>query len=128
MCIQLICYFQAIKLNSCSFSGYVTAQDMRCIELLYDEYGLDFIDAVRENVSSALPVILNRLKQKEEEILEKLSDFSEVWTEAQATNHLRSLDHRSFYFKQQDPKALSSKGNFDFTRCIMDPFSFLLPF
>ncbi|CAL9773940.1 unnamed protein product [Musa acuminata subsp. burmannicoides] len=90
--------------------NYFTSQDLRCIELLYDEYGLDFIDAVRENVSSALPVILNRLKQKEEEILEKLSDFSEVWTEAQATNHLRSLDHRSFYFKQQDPKTLSSKA------------------
>ncbi|RRT65902.1 hypothetical protein B296_00040658 [Ensete ventricosum] len=90
--------------------NYFTSQELRCIELLYDEHGLDFIDALRENVSSALPVILNRLKQKEEEILEKLSDFSEVWTEAQATNHLRSLDHRSFYFKQQDSKTLSSKA------------------
>ncbi|CAL9126654.1 unnamed protein product [Musa textilis] len=96
--------------NDIQIENHFTSQDLRCIELLYDEYGLDFIDALRANVSSALPVILNRLKQKEEEILEKLSDFNEVWTEAQATNHLRSLDHRSFYFKQQDPKALSSKA------------------
>ncbi|KAI3952206.1 hypothetical protein MKW98_005901 [Papaver atlanticum] len=87
-----------------------TALNLRCIERLYGDHGLDVIEVLRKNTSVALPVILTRLKQKQEEWSRCRSDFNKVWAEIYAKNHHKSLDHRSFYFKQQDAKSLSTKG------------------
>ncbi|URD83876.1 Paired amphipathic helix protein [Musa troglodytarum] len=81
-----------------------------CIERLYGDHGLDVMDVLRRNASLALPVILTRLKQKQEEWLRCRSDFNKVWAEIYAKNYHKSLDHRSFYFKQQDSKSLSTKA------------------
>ncbi|KAL0644320.1 hypothetical protein Bca4012_042610 [Brassica carinata] len=85
-------------------------EDDRCIERLYGDYGLDVMDFLKKNSHIALPVILTRLKQKQEEWARCRSDFRKVWAEVYAKNHHKSLDHRSFYFKQQDSKNLSTKG------------------
>lgn len=83
--------------------------NLRCIERLYGDNGLDVMDLMKKNLHSALPVILTRLKQKQEEWARCHSDFQKVWAEVYAKNHHKSLDHRSFYFKQQDAKNLSTK-------------------
>lgn len=70
------------------------------------------MDFIKKNSHIALPVILTRLKQKQEEWARCRSDFRKVWAEVYAKNHHKSLDHRSFYFKQQDSKNLSTKGMF----------------
>ncbi|KAL0431680.1 UNVERIFIED_CONTAM: Paired amphipathic helix protein Sin3-like 2 [Sesamum radiatum] len=46
---------------------HFTALNLRCIERLYGDHGLDVMDILRKNPSVALPVILTRLKQKQEE-------------------------------------------------------------
>ncbi|XP_052196269.1 paired amphipathic helix protein Sin3-like 2 isoform X2 [Diospyros lotus] len=89
---------------------HLTALNVRCIERLYGDHGLDVMDILRKNPSVALPVILIRLKQKQEEWSKCRSDFNKVWAEIYAKNHYKSLDHRSFYFKQQDSKNLSTKS------------------
>ncbi|KAL3526467.1 hypothetical protein ACH5RR_011123 [Cinchona calisaya] len=89
---------------------HFTALNLRCIERLYGDHGLDVMDILRKNSSIALPVILTRLKQKQEEWTKCRSDFNKVWAEIYAKNHYKSLDHRSFYFKQQDSKNLSTKS------------------
>uniref|UniRef100_A0A1J3I1R9 Paired amphipathic helix protein Sin3-like 6 n=3 Tax=Noccaea caerulescens TaxID=107243 RepID=A0A1J3I1R9_NOCCA len=88
---------------------YLSAMNLRCIERLYGDNGLDVMDLLKKNMHSALPVILTRLKQKQEEWARCHSDFQKVWAEVYAKNHHKSLDHRSFYFKQQDSKNLSTK-------------------
>ncbi|CAK9146264.1 unnamed protein product [Ilex paraguariensis] len=88
---------------------HLTALNMRCIERLYGDHGLDVIDVLKKNAPLALPIILTRLKQKQEEWTSCRFDFSKVWAEIFAKNHHKSLDHRSFYFKQQDKKNLSTK-------------------
>ncbi|KAJ0042728.1 hypothetical protein Pint_19369 [Pistacia integerrima] len=88
---------------------YFTALNLRCIERLYGDHGLDMMDILRKNPVLALPVILTRLKQKQDESTRCRSDFNKVWAEIYAENHYKSLDHRSFYFKQQDSKNLSTK-------------------
>ncbi|CAH2038379.1 unnamed protein product [Thlaspi arvense] len=88
---------------------HLSAMNLRCIERLYGDNGLDVIDLMKKNMNSALPVILTRLKQKQEEWARCHSDFQKVWAEVYAKNHHKSLDHRSFYFKQQDSKNLSTK-------------------
>ena len=88
------------------------ALNLRCIERLYGDHGLDVMDILRKNPGLALPVILTRLKQKQEEWSKCRADFNKVWAEIYAKNYHKSLDHRSFYFKQQDTKNLSTKGIF----------------
>ncbi|KAL6969502.1 hypothetical protein U1Q18_029214 [Sarracenia purpurea var. burkii] len=68
------------------------------------------MDVLRKNATLALPVILTRLKQKQEEWARCRYDFNKVWSEIYAKNYHKSLDHRSFYFKQQDTKSLSTKA------------------
>lgn len=82
------------------------------------------MDVLRKNASLALPVILTRLKQKQEEWARCRSDFNKVWADIYAKNYHKSLDHRSFYFKQQDSKSLSTKGNY--CRCDSALFLFFL--
>jgi len=38
------------------------------------------------------------------------SGFNKIWALIYAKNYHKSLDHCSFYFKQQDTKNLSAKG------------------
>jgi paired amphipathic helix protein Sin3a len=100
-----------LKTNSpIRVEDHLTALNLRCIERLYGDHGLDVMDVLKKNVSLALPVILTRLKQKQEEWARCRSDFDKVWAEIYAKNYYKSLDHRSFYFKQQDSKKLSMKG------------------
>ncbi|KAL8228939.1 hypothetical protein R6Q57_013839 [Mikania cordata] len=87
-----------------------TAIHLRCIGRLYGDHGNDVMDVLRKNASLALPVILTRLKQKQEEWLRCRSENKKVWAEIYAKNYHKSLDHRSFYFKQQDSKSLSAKA------------------
>uniref|UniRef100_A0A5B6ZFS1 Putative paired amphipathic helix protein Sin3-like 4 isoform X2 n=1 Tax=Davidia involucrata TaxID=16924 RepID=A0A5B6ZFS1_DAVIN len=89
---------------------HFTALNLRCIERLYGDHGLDVMDVLRKNAPLALPVILTRLKQKQEEWARCRSDFNKVWADIYAKNYHKSLDHRSFYFKQQDTKSLSTKA------------------
>ncbi|KAF5206479.1 Paired amphipathic helix protein sin3-like [Thalictrum thalictroides] len=89
---------------------HFTALNLRCIERLYGDHGLDVMDVLRKNAIPALPIILSRLKQKQEEWSRCRSDFNKVWAEIYAKNYHKSLDHRSFYFKQQDTKNLSTKA------------------
>ncbi|KAF9604331.1 hypothetical protein IFM89_005912 [Coptis chinensis] len=89
---------------------YFSALNMRCIERIYGDHGMDVMDVLRKNPALALPVILTRLKQKQEEWSRCHTDFNKVWAEIYAKNYHKSLDHRSFYFKQQDAKSLSTKA------------------
>ncbi|XP_042006838.1 paired amphipathic helix protein Sin3-like 3 isoform X1 [Salvia splendens] len=99
------------KIGSSSHIGdHLTAVNLRCIERLYGDHGLDVRDVLRKNAPLALPVILTRLKQKQEEWERCRSDFNKIWAEIYAKNYHKSLDHRSFYFKQQDTKNLSAKA------------------
>ncbi|KAJ9549153.1 hypothetical protein OSB04_021696 [Centaurea solstitialis] len=100
----------SIKTDSVVRIEDFTAINLRCIGRLYGDHGLDVMDVLRKNASLALPVILIRLKQKQEEWLRCRSDTKKVWAEIYAKNYHKSLDHRSFYFKQQDSKSLSAKG------------------
>ncbi|KAG6496064.1 hypothetical protein ZIOFF_043912 [Zingiber officinale] len=85
-------------------------QDFRCIGQLYGDNGLEVVGFLCANASTVLPVISARLKQKQEEASRKHAEFNKVWSEACAKCYPRSLDHRSFQFKQQDRRNLASSG------------------
>ncbi|KAL9273263.1 Paired amphipathic helix protein Sin3-like 3-like protein, partial [Drosera capensis] len=60
---------------------HLTALHLRCIERLYGDHGLDVMEVLRKNAALALPVILTRLKQKQEEWTRCRADFNKVWGE-----------------------------------------------
>ncbi|OIW10525.1 hypothetical protein TanjilG_15897 [Lupinus angustifolius] len=95
--------------SSIRIEEHLTALNLRCIERLYGDHGLDVMDVLRKNAPLALPVILTQLKQKQDEWARCRADFIKVWAAIYAMNYHKSLDHRNFYFKQQDTKSLSTK-------------------
>ncbi|GJW59243.1 paired amphipathic helix protein Sin3-like protein 2 isoform X1 [Tanacetum coccineum] len=88
---------------------HFSALNLRCIERLYRDHGLEVMETLRKSPSTAVRVILIRMKQKQEERIKCQEDFNKVCANIYAKNHYKSLDHRSFYFKQQVSKDLSTK-------------------
>ncbi|KAL5541228.1 hypothetical protein UlMin_042701 [Ulmus minor] len=84
--------------------------NMRCIERLYGKHGLVMMDAFRENVHVALPVILARLKQKQDELARCRVEFDKVWVRGFAKNYRKSLDCSGFGIKLQDTRSSSTKA------------------
>ncbi|KAF3563552.1 hypothetical protein DY000_02018967 [Brassica cretica] len=69
-----------------------------------------FTETIRKDPAAALPVILTRLKQKQDEWTKCREDLNLVWADVYEKYHYKSLDHRSFSFKKQDSKYLSGKA------------------
>jgi paired amphipathic helix protein Sin3a len=84
---------------------------IRSIIRLYGEQGYDVIELLKRSPATAIPVILMRLKQKDEEWRRVRVEMKNQWRKVNEANYQRSLDHRSFYFKQEDKKRRAPKGD-----------------
>jgi paired amphipathic helix protein Sin3a len=82
---------------------------IRSIERIYGNKGPDVVDKLFNNPVVAVPVILKRLKQKDNEWRNARREWNKIWREVNEKNYHKSLDHRSFNFKQAEKKNLSSK-------------------
>ncbi|KAL6618681.1 hypothetical protein ACP70R_033820 [Stipagrostis hirtigluma subsp. patula] len=91
---------------------HLTPLHRRCIEKLYDDYGLEVLDALSEttNTSAALAVLHQRLSQKIEDLSETQISLNKTCSNIIADNYSRSLDHCSSSFKQSDKKRMSPKA------------------
>lgn len=58
----------------------------------------------------AVPLVLKRLKAKEEEWRESQRQFNKIWRDQNEKYYLKSLDHQGITFKQNDLKAMRSKS------------------
>ncbi|KAJ3025811.1 UNVERIFIED_CONTAM: Transcriptional regulatory protein sin3 [Siphonaria sp. JEL0065] len=83
----------------------------RVIKKIYDtDKGLEVIDALHNNPSVAVPVVLKRLKQKDEEWKRCQRDWNKVWREVDVKNYHKALDHQGIHFKGTDRKQLTMKA------------------
>ncbi|CAL5096530.1 unnamed protein product [Urochloa decumbens] len=91
---------------------HLTPLHRRCIEQLYDEHGLDMLDALCENTdtSTALVILHSRLNQKIDDLSEAWFSLNKTCSNIIANNYHRSLDHRSSSFKQLDKRRMSPKA------------------
>lgn len=71
------------------------------------------------NPKGCIPCILQRLKAKEKEWIEEKVALNERCREIQKQNYYLSLDHRSFYFRQQDKKDITTKVLVDTIKVII---------
>ena len=82
----------------------------RILKKIYGrEQGLEVIAALHEQPAMAIPVVLARLKQKDEEWKKAQREWNKVWREVDAKNFYKSLDHQGVVFKAADKKALAVK-------------------
>ncbi|KAF5380136.1 hypothetical protein D9615_006181 [Tricholomella constricta] len=83
----------------------------RVVKKIYGrEAGLDVIQAMQDTPTVAIPVVLQRLKNKEEEWKRAQREWNKVWREVDARNYTKSLDHQGIHFKGADKKAISVKA------------------
>jgi len=82
----------------------------KIIKKIYDkERGEEVLLALQNSPALAVPVVLKRLKQKDEEWKKSKKEWSKVWREIHNKNFYKSLDHRFLLIKQADKKNITVK-------------------
>lgn len=110
---------QTFKLDD-NLGGLSPTIHQRAIKRIYGDKAADIIDGLKKNPVVAVPVVLKRLKNKEEEWREAQKGFNKLWREQNEKFYLKSLDHQSINFKQNDLKALRSKSLFNEIETLYD--------
>lgn len=94
-----------------NLNGSAKAINHRVIKKIWGrEGGADVIQAMQEMPSQAIPVVLQRLKAKEDEWKRAQREWNKVWREVEARNYVKSLDQQAIMFKVTDKKALTVKS------------------
>lgn len=97
------------KLDDC-LGGTSQVIHQRAIKRIYGDKSPDIIDGLKKNPVVAVPLVLRRLKAKEEEWREAQKNFNKIWRDQNEKYYLKSLDHQGINFKQNDVKYLRSKS------------------
>lgn len=70
---------------------HLTANDWRCCERLYGECGLECKDLIRKDPNSALPLVINILKQKQDQLLSTREGLDKCWKEVYSDSNNNSF-------------------------------------
>ncbi|XP_077939287.1 SIN3 transcription regulator family member Aa isoform X1 [Gasterosteus aculeatus] len=82
----------------------------KAIQRIYGDKAPDIVDGLKKNPAVSVPIVLKRLKTKDEEWREAQRGFNKIWREQNEKYYLKSLDHQGINFKQNDTKVLRSKS------------------
>lgn len=69
----------------------------------------EVVDSLRELPAVSVPIVLRRLKQKDEEWRRSHREWNKVWRHTEQKVFYKSLDHRGLTFKQTDKKYLTTR-------------------
>ncbi|XP_053663250.1 paired amphipathic helix protein Sin3a [Anopheles marshallii] len=112
------------RLDDC-LGGTSSTIHQRALRRIYGDKAADIIQGLKKNPSVAVPVVLRRMKAKEEEWREAQKSFNKQWREQNEKYYLKSLDHQGINFKQTDIKALRSKSLFNEIETLFDEVSYM---
>ncbi|ORE20323.1 hypothetical protein BCV71DRAFT_176005 [Rhizopus microsporus] len=83
----------------------------RIIKKIYDrETAMEILDLIYSRPAAVVPVLLKRLKQKDEEWKRIQREWNKQWREQDSKNFYKSLDYQGNTFKSNDRKSLSVKA------------------
>ena len=82
---------------------------LNSITRIYGDLGQEMLDLMFKNPAKTVPIVLKRLRQKDSEFRASHKNLNKRWKEIVATNYHKSLDHKSFYFKQNEKKNTSNR-------------------
>lgn len=80
------------------------------VSRLYGDHGPEVVDLLRKNPAVAIPVVLKRLRQKEEEWCAAREEAKSGWKETVLKNFHKSLDHRTHHFRREDKRQTSNRA------------------
>lgn len=81
----------------------------KVVERIYGDKAGDIIEGLKKNPVLSVPIVIRRLKQKQEEWREMQKCFQKTWRETNEKFYLKSLDHQCGNFKATDLKNIRSK-------------------
>ncbi|KAH0838112.1 Sin3 family co-repressor-domain-containing protein [Lanmaoa asiatica] len=92
------------------FGGSSRSIYYRTLKKVYGrDASTEVIQALQDCPSVAVPVVLARLKAKDEEWRRIQREWNKTWREVDAKNFYKSLDHQGNQFKQNDKKQITAK-------------------
>ena len=97
------------RLDNC-IGGSSDSLTVKAIKRIYGDKAKEFIDGIKRNPAVAVPLVLKRLKAKDEEWREAKKNFEKLWREQIEKNYLKSLDYCAVPFKQSDQKQLKTRS------------------
>ena len=100
--------------------GALRAFHFRAVNRIYGDAGQQMVSLLRQNPAVAIPTVLPRLIQKDTEWREVKAYMMKMWQNIFKENYNKSLDHRSFYFKQNEKKSLTPKLLFNELKEVAD--------
>ncbi len=84
---------------------------VRTLKKVYGkDAGTEIYQALQDAPAVAVPVVVTRLKQKNEEWRRAQREWSHTWRQVDARNFYKSLDHTGINFKQNDKKTITTKA------------------
>ncbi|KAI0053407.1 hypothetical protein FA95DRAFT_1592176 [Auriscalpium vulgare] len=84
---------------------------MRTLKKVYGkDAGMEIYQALQDAPSVAVPVVLTRLKQKNEEWRRAQREWALTWRQIDGKNFYKSLDHMGINFKANDKKNITTKA------------------
>ncbi|XP_076323407.1 paired amphipathic helix protein Sin3a-like [Tachypleus tridentatus] len=93
-----------------TLGGSSSVIHQRAIKKVYGDKAADIIEGLKKNPVVAVPLVVKRLKTKEEEWRLAQKSFNKMWRDQNEKYYLKSLDHQGLTFKQNDVKCLRSKN------------------
>jgi len=79
------------------------------IKRLYGEKAQDVLDAIKKHPVIAVPVLLERLRQKEAEWVRAQKEWKKIWADVYHKNIYKALDYQGINFKLNDKKNTTQK-------------------
>ena len=79
------------------------------IKRIYGDDGNEMLDLCFKNPAVALPIVVNRLRQKDEEFRAARVVLNRKWKDLGEHNYFKSVDHRSITWRTTDKRATSTR-------------------
>ncbi|KAL3926928.1 MAG: hypothetical protein SGBAC_013281 [Bacillariaceae sp.] len=79
------------------------------ISRIYGDSGQEMLDLIEKNPTVTIPVVVQRLRQKDKEWRRVRDRMNRQWKDLAEENYFRSLDHRSLTWRQIDKRAISTR-------------------
>ncbi|OTA05689.1 histone deacetylase complex subunit [Trichoderma parareesei] len=96
-----------------ALAGQSTSIFKRICKKIYGERGIDVVNDMYTHPFDVVPVLLARMKQKDEEWRFSQREWEKVWHAQTHNMHLKSLDHMGILVKSTDKRNLTAKHLID---------------
>ncbi|KAG1465816.1 hypothetical protein G6F46_000726 [Rhizopus delemar] len=100
----------SFKLSS-DFGSSSKTVYQRILKKVYGaQKGLEIINLLHSNPAQTVPVVLKRLRQKDDEWKRAQREWNKIWREVESKNYWKSLDYQGITFKTTDRKTLATRS------------------